>query len=168
MTPEERREARRAKILQRSQVSEDQFASALINNNISELVSKPESISSPSPNEYQPNASHYVQAEAQNLIGGKQEASQSESTFDIIKYVKSKQQAHHIQKLKMFAMILLGLVSSLFVFNAKFEHSNLFLIFVIVDLSINIMFFGQKVQVDRDKFSPALSGFITVVEKLVG
>ena len=167
MTPEERREARRAKVLQRSQVSEDQFATALINNNISELVGGQKTQLTSAQSDHQSQPSHFIQAESQNHLVGKAENSKPESTFDPVKYVRSKQREQRVQKLKMFAMILLGFISALFVFNAKFEHSNLFLVFATVDLSINIMFFGQKVEVDREKFAPALTGFINVVEKLV-
>ncbi len=166
MTPEERRELRRSKVLQRSEVSEQHFASALMNNNVSELVSNPQI-----PNTSTPESSHSIKTgfptnEVTHLTSGNRK--NTENTFDAREYLKSQDRQNKLRSLKTFSMIVLGLISSFFVFNENFnKHSNLFLIFMLVDVSINIMFFREKMHIDSDQFSPALSGFIKVLEKMV-
>jgi hypothetical protein len=142
MTPEERRRLRKEKIMKRQNLTEQEIASSLINNNIEEIIKKSEQF----------------------------EIKESEKTSP--KELKSnffhkKEKSQNLKKIKFVLFIILGILTSVFTFLYKVEqHPNIFLLFLIVDISLNYFLFNDRIETDRDIYSQKVQGFITLVEKM--
>lgn len=166
MTPEERRAARQAKILARTNLTDDQLASAMMNDKVTELVENPKQVSA--------EVSHgNLNSEAEPLQRHVTRQSPEQPTPEsdpqtISKYLSQKRKFKKFQNSKALLLCLAGIFISLFAGNSDFiSKSNLFLLFIASDIAVNLLVSRGPVQVDRDVYSPALSGFITALEKLV-
>lgn len=166
MTPEERRAARQAKILARSNLTDDQLASAMMNDKVTELVENPRQANV----ELSQGAvnSETVPLQRQATAQPQEPPTAESDPQTVSKYLSQKRKFKKFQKTKALLLCLAGIFISLFAGNSDFvTKSNLFLLFIASDIAVNLLVSRGPVQVDRGVYSPALSGFITVLEKLV-
>ncbi len=63
--------------------------------------------------------------------------------------------------------MLMGISLSLIMnFSEQSIHSNVFLMFFLLDIGFNLKFMNEKSSIDRNLYGTKLTGFINVVEKL--
>ena len=154
MNPTDRKAFARAKILQRANLSEDQLASAMINNTITELIDKKQADSLLLKTDPPKSLLNTIPSQ--------------ETPINSTEYLSTKKKFKRFEKIKALGLIFMGLFSSCFVFNDNFSNkSNFFALFLLLDFGFNIFFRPLKINVDKEIYSPALSGFISVVQKLV-
>lgn len=69
---------------------------------------------------------------------------------DVVKTYQNKEQLKNFSRTKILLMISLGFLSAIFSLHDQLAHPrNVFVIFLLIDLTFNLKFFSKKNSIDR-------------------
>ena len=153
LTREEQRRLRKEKVLERRNLSEGELAHAIISNTMETALE--------SSKRYYNSETHPLNNQNEDLL------SEMEPDSPDDQLLTSHDNRKHIIKVKLVIFALLGVLSALFTVLHEFDqHPNIFVLFLLVNVSFNFLFFRKGGKINKAEFSYKLHGLITVMEKV--
>ena len=153
LSREEKRRLRKEKVLERRNLSEGELAHAIISNSMDTAI---ETAKRHYNSEQRP-----LNNQNEDLLSNMDDEPNDNEVNNPITFRKN------LVKAKLILFSLLGVLSAIFTVLHEIEqHPNIFVLFLLVDMSFNFLFFRQKSKINKKEFNPKLHNFIRVLEKI--